>query len=76
MVKGDYDGAIADSTKAIELKPNYAEAYADRGLTKLGQGKDAEAQQDLDTALKLDSSLKTQLEKMVNQIKQTRKPNE
>lgn len=28
----DYDRAIADYTKAIELKPDYAEAYNDRGF--------------------------------------------
>ena len=29
--KGDYDRAIADSTKAIALDPNYAIAYNNRG---------------------------------------------
>ena len=29
---GDYDKAIADYTKAIELNPDYAEAYYNRGL--------------------------------------------
>jgi tetratricopeptide (TPR) repeat protein len=34
-----YDQAIADYTKAIELKPDYAQAYTNRGLEneKLGQ---------------------------------------
>jgi tetratricopeptide (TPR) repeat protein len=31
---GDYDGAIADFTKAIELDPGYAEAYYERGEAK------------------------------------------
>ena len=30
-LKGDYDNAIANYTKAIEQKPNYAEAYFKRG---------------------------------------------
>jgi tetratricopeptide (TPR) repeat protein len=39
----DLDGAIADFTKAIELKPDYAEAYYFRGLAK-------QAKRDLDGA--------------------------
>ena len=31
----DYRGAIEDYNKAIELKPDYAEAYNNRGLAKL-----------------------------------------
>ena len=30
----DYYGAISDYTKAIELDPNYANAYYNRGLSK------------------------------------------
>jgi tetratricopeptide (TPR) repeat protein len=32
--KGDFDGAIADYTKAIELNPNNVDAYNNRGATK------------------------------------------
>jgi tetratricopeptide (TPR) repeat protein len=35
---GDYDGAIADYTKAIELKPDNAVAYYDRGIVKGKKG--------------------------------------
>ena len=31
---GDYRGAIADYSKAIELNPNDAEAYSSRGVAK------------------------------------------
>ena len=30
----DYEGAIADYTKAIELVPDYADAYYNRGIEK------------------------------------------
>ena len=36
--KGDLDGAIADYTKAIELKPDYAVAYSNRGAAKQAKG--------------------------------------
>jgi tetratricopeptide (TPR) repeat protein len=32
--KADYDGAIADFSKAIELDPKYALAYDNRGVAK------------------------------------------
>ena len=32
----DYQGAIADYSKAIELNPNYSEAYVNRGSSKDG----------------------------------------
>ena len=32
--KGDYDSAIANCTKAIELDPKYAEAWYQRGVTR------------------------------------------
>ena len=34
----DYYGAIADFTKAIEINPNFANAYNNRGVTKEKNG--------------------------------------
>jgi len=42
--RGDLDGALADYTKAIELKPDHAFAYNNRGVVKKAKG-------DLDGAL-------------------------
>jgi tetratricopeptide (TPR) repeat protein len=38
QVKGDLDDAIADMTKAIELKPDFVVAYVGRGLVKGHKG--------------------------------------
>ncbi len=38
QTKGDLDGAIADYTKAIELKPDLVEVYYNRGLAKQTKG--------------------------------------
>jgi hypothetical protein len=35
---GDYQGAIADYNQAIKLKPDYAEAYTNRGIAKYNLG--------------------------------------
>ena len=32
--QGDYQGAITEYTKAIEIKPNYVMAYYNRGIAK------------------------------------------
>jgi tetratricopeptide (TPR) repeat protein len=38
QIKGDFDGAIADYSKAIELKPDFALAYINRGNSKQFKG--------------------------------------
>jgi tetratricopeptide (TPR) repeat protein len=56
--KGLYDQAIADYTKAIELKPDDAEAHYNRGLEyeKLGQRDEAIA--DYRQAISLEPGMK------------------
>ena len=43
LLKGDYDSAISDFTKAIQLNPQHADAYTGRGnaYDKKGNWKDA-----------------------------------
>ncbi|HKQ51994.1 MAG TPA: tetratricopeptide repeat protein, partial [Pyrinomonadaceae bacterium] len=64
----------ADFDKAVELNPQLADAYGNRGLALLAQGKDAEAQQDFEKSFKLDASLKSYYEEAARKIKQTRTP--
>jgi tetratricopeptide (TPR) repeat protein len=70
--KGDLQGAIADSSKAVELNPKEAGAYGIRGVALLEQGKDAEAQKDFEQCLKLDPSLKRDLDRDIQKAKQRR----
>ncbi|MBI5395709.1 MAG: tetratricopeptide repeat protein [Verrucomicrobia bacterium] len=55
--KGDYDGAIADYNRALELDPKYALAYNNRGLVKSNKGDQDAAIADFDRALELDPKL-------------------
>lgn len=48
--KGEVDLAIEDYTKAIELKPDYAEAYYYRGGSWLRLGEWEKARSDIKTA--------------------------
>jgi tetratricopeptide (TPR) repeat protein len=66
--KSDLDGALADYAKTIELNPKNARAYANRGLILLLRRQDAAAQKEFDNALRIDGSLKTDLQKSIDQI--------
>ena len=53
FMRGDYHGAIADFSKAIELNASDASAYYSRGLAYLGQGQKALAKEGLLKAMEL-----------------------
>src|SRR5208283_2227106 len=56
-IKGDWDGAIADYTKAIDLKPDFAIAYCSRGSAEAMKGEWDGAIADYTKALKLKPDL-------------------
>ena len=74
--QGDADAALADFSKAIEVDPDYAEAYASRGLILLAREQDAEAQKDFDKYLQLNPAAKETLDQRVKYAKyqRTKKP--
>ncbi|MFH1223957.1 MAG: tetratricopeptide repeat protein, partial [Pseudomonadota bacterium] len=53
----DYKGAVVCFTKAIELRPRYAEAYSLRGRAYSDLGQYDKAEQDLLVAIKYDEKL-------------------
>lgn len=53
LKRRDYEGAIADFSQAIELNPEYAEAYYSRSLGYYRQRNSAKAIEDLSQAIKL-----------------------
>ena len=73
MGNDDILGAIKEFTEAIEAYPEFADAYAGRGIARLMLGKEAEAERDIQKALELDPSLKDQIEKETDRIKQQRR---
>jgi Mlc titration factor MtfA (ptsG expression regulator) len=52
--KGAYAEAIADLSRAIDLWPDYADAYRERGRARIRHGEDAAGRADLDHARKLE----------------------
>ena len=72
---GDIEGAMADLDKALALAPNFALAYANRGLAHMRQGKDQAAETDFKKALELDSNLKGYIEMEAAEAKRARNIN-
>lgn len=70
LKKGDLDGAIADLNKTIELAPQFAKAYGDRGIVRLMRGENAQAELDFKKCFELDITLQTQINAAASQIKQ------
>jgi hypothetical protein len=69
-VKGKLEWAEADFNQVIELIPQWADGYAQRGLVRLLLGKKSEAEQDFDKCLILDKKLQGSLERLIRKAKQ------
>ena len=52
--QGEHDKAISDFSKAIELNPNLAKAYAARGVSKEAKGDGAGAKSDYSTSIQIE----------------------
>ena len=70
---GRHEAAVADYDEAIRLKPNYAEAYNNRGISKGKLGLIDEARKDFEIALELarkanDAKIVTQAEQLLRDL--------
>ena len=63
--KGEFELAIKDYSKAIELRPNYADAYYYRGGAFLRLGERERAESDLTTARNMGSESITALDRIL-----------
>jgi tetratricopeptide (TPR) repeat protein len=61
----NYSKALEHYNKAIQLKPNLAEAYEYRGVLFLKMGRRADAEKDLATLRALNPKLATELEQVI-----------
>ena len=68
--QGELDRALADINKAIEIAPQSAKAYGDRGLVRLLRGEATNAELDFKKCFELDRALEPQFKAAANQIRQ------
>ena len=73
MLKGKMLEAIADFNRVIELDPQIAWAYFNRGLAKFYVGRESEAQKDFDECLRLRPDMKAKLEYRIYLAKNLRR---
>jgi tetratricopeptide (TPR) repeat protein len=62
MAKGDFSGALADYNRAIELKPDYVDAYIGRGGAEYKKGDPESALADYNKAIELKPDLNQALD--------------
>lgn len=65
---GQYDKALSDLDKAIDLKPDYADAFVERGYVKQKMGDLRGAEEDYNKGLKIDPSFMKQVKHFMSQV--------
>lgn len=69
----EHGAAIADATKAIELKPDYAKAYYRRGVSSLAVVRPKDAVPDFKKALEIEPGNRTVREQLNATVKLIRR---
>jgi len=65
----DLTQAISDFDQALKLNPRLAEAYGNRGLARLMQGRLAEAEADFTRCINLGGAPKPKAEALLHEMK-------
>jgi tetratricopeptide (TPR) repeat protein len=70
--RGELADALADVNQVIALNPKHARAYANRGLVRLLQWRDVEAEQDFATCYGLEPRCRETLAPLIREAKAKR----
>jgi tetratricopeptide (TPR) repeat protein len=71
-----YDYAARDFSEVIGMQPKNADAYVYRGIIRIYQGKDKEADADLQKAFQINPALKKKLQPIIDDAKNKAKAKE
>jgi Flp pilus assembly protein TadD len=71
-----YDYAARDFGEVISMQPKNADAYVYRGLIRVYQNRDKEADADFQKAFQLNPTLKNKLRPIIDEAKAKAKPKE
>jgi len=66
---GKVEEARAEFLEAIKINPRYALAYLNRGLSRLAQGSEDEAERDFHRCIELDDRLKRSVEENITEVR-------
>ena len=69
-----YDHAARDFSEVIRVQPRNGDVYIYRGIARVYQGREKEADLDFQKAFQLNPSLKKKLEPLIQEAKDKAKP--
>ncbi|HXT53487.1 MAG TPA: hypothetical protein VN826_03215, partial [Candidatus Eisenbacteria bacterium] len=71
-----YDYAARDFSAVISMQPKNADAYVYRGIIRVYQNQDKEADADFQKAFQINPALKKKLQPIIDEAKANAKPKE
>ena len=68
IAKGEFEAALSDLNRGLELDPRYAEIYSNRGMIWLRLGPTAEPEADFNQTLALKPDMDASLERRIKHL--------